>query len=351
LPRNNVKAEDVEFILAAIDLKREDIVEKKTGPQSRLEVPPDRNTLGKPQDDLGRQGQSLDARAEADALIPEDTEVLLKANLRQIVDSALFRKFLPDIFRLGRQSADLRRFLGAAGINPLHDLDSITLASVGTNKFRALVVVRGHFDPDKINAALEAWTDNGWKVRRRDKQIIFENTSNPYPVYTTVPNRGCLVISTDETNLLQDIQNTEKAKLNSDLKAALDKIGGSESLWVAAVVTDEIKKAMQNNPQAQQFADKLQALTATLNITENIHLNVQIHTTDAKVANQLQTVVEGLKGLVEMFAQGNKEAGPELTEIARGIQVGIAGTTVAIDVKVSEDQLQKLVDLGKGVPK
>jgi hypothetical protein len=95
--------------------------------------------------------------AEVDRLLPADSELVVTVNVRQILESPLFKKH---VALKDAQDALTEHLPGEAnqilkdlGFDPFTDLDSVTVAGPGGHdKDRGLIVVRGRFDADKIKA-------------------------------------------------------------------------------------------------------------------------------------------------------------------------------------------------------
>lgn len=287
---------------------------------------------------------ALPVRAvDADPLTPTDADVIVSVNLKQILDSALIKKYALKALQGQLQTPEAQKFLTATGIDPLKDLDSVALVITGTASPRWLMVVRGKFDGEKFAAAAteEAKQDPNLKVLKEGGLTLFQMNSKAQTAYSTVANRGVILVSNDKEHLLQSAKNVGPVRPSAELKTALGKIGGKESIWLAALVTEERKKAMQNNPQTAQFANKLQSVTGSFNLTDDATLAIQVHTADAKAAEQLKMVVEQLKPFLQLLAAGNEQAAPLVKELVDALKVDTKQNSVTIDLKVTEELLKK----------
>src|SRR5205823_2725421 len=64
--------------------------------------------------------------AEPDAkLMPGDAEFVLVANYRQIIGSAMFKKYGMEPFKAQLQDPQVKPVLDALGLNPLEDIDTL----------------------------------------------------------------------------------------------------------------------------------------------------------------------------------------------------------------------------------
>src|SRR5579872_3542752 len=98
-----------------------------------------------------------------DPYLPDDTEVLVTINVRQILDSEVVKKNLLEAAREGLKGLDqVQTVLTDLGFDPFKDLDKVLIAGPGGgDEDRGLVIVRGRFDLAKFKKrGAEAARDN-----------------------------------------------------------------------------------------------------------------------------------------------------------------------------------------------
>src|SRR5436305_6233402 len=96
--------------------------------------------------------------AEPDRLLPGDTEQVVHINIKQILGSQLFKKYaLPDIEKQLKDNKEYKQLQEATGVDVLKDVNSIVIANSGTTGKKALVILRGRFDQDKIHKSASAF--------------------------------------------------------------------------------------------------------------------------------------------------------------------------------------------------
>src|SRR5688572_7322408 len=101
----------------------------------------------------------LTRAAEADPYLPDDARGVAHLNVRAALDAAFVKKYLREWVRTAVQGGGgaLPRLLADFGLDPLRDVDRITLAWPGNlTTEHAVAVVRGRFDPAKVRAAAAA---------------------------------------------------------------------------------------------------------------------------------------------------------------------------------------------------
>src|SRR5262249_37396094 len=98
------------------------------------------------------------AGAKPDDLTPSDAEMVMQVNVRALLQTPLIKNHaLESLKALLKRSGEVRQLLNAAGLDPLKDIDTISVSGSGLpvagGKAKMLVVVRGNFAPDKARAA------------------------------------------------------------------------------------------------------------------------------------------------------------------------------------------------------
>jgi len=282
--------------------------------------------------------------ADLDRMVPSDAEAVMKLNIKQVLDSALVKKYALDIIKQSLQNPEAQQMVTATGLDPLKDLDSITVTASGTTSPRVLIVVRGRFNAAKINAAMETHAQKEKTLTKiqEGKLTIWKAEKDQNPLYTTVPNQGSMVMSTDKDYLIKSVGDEGKNQNSAELRAAVGKVPGKESLWVAGIITDDIKKKMQDNPQTKKYAGTIKSITGGITVTDAFQLNGQIHTTDPKIAAELKKVLEGFVPVIQLMTQGNEQFGPLIKEVLDGLKITTTNTTVSIDLSVTEELIKKI---------
>jgi hypothetical protein len=290
------------------------------------------------------------ARAvDADKLTPADAEVVISVNVRQLLDSPVFQKYGKDEAKNALQDPNAKKILGAVGLDPLKDVDSVLLTSAGdiADKPKVLVVARGKFDVSKIDAAAAQYAKDNTdlKITKEDGLTIYEGKGGDakQTLYTHFVSDGkTLLASTDKAYLLQAIK-TPPAAPSPAMQSALSKISGKDSIWLAMVVTDEMNKQLAVNPQTKDLAGKLEAVTGSINVTNDIQTNLVIHTADAMSAGDLKKKLAQVKPLLSLLAAGtNEDAAPILQDLVDNLKITTDQNSVKVSLKVSEDLLDKV---------
>ncbi len=298
------------------------------------------------------------ARAVApDRYLPPDSEVVVAVNVRQILESPWVKKHALEHLRSElKKNAEARQLLEAAGLDPLKDISSLVIGAAGRPgaepKFQA--VVHGTFDLDKIHAALAAAAKakpDELKVETKSGQKVYEirdKEGKGKPLFAAFADQNTAVLSPSAEQTLAALGG-QGGKVSAPLAAALEKISGKESVYVAGVITDAARGLLANVPQLKGLAPKLQYATGTFDLTNEFKLNVSVQTTEAAAAEQLKSfVTENVLPILELAVNGNEKAGPAAAEVLKQIELKTDRNALVISLAVSEQTLKKLSEAAAG---
>jgi len=294
--------------------------------------------------------------AQPDPLVPGDAEMVVAVNVRQMLDSPLVKKY-----SLGQMKAALKaneqaqKMLAATGVDPFKDVDRVVLAKGAGGNDKVLVVVRGRFDPEKVQAAAADFAEKEpgkLKISKQGGVRLYELKTENKPAFAAFAGKNALVVSPTRESTLEAVKNAgnEAPELNQEMQAALGKVTGKESVWWAVVITEEMKKQMKKNPQAAEMAPNLDAITGSFNLAEDARISLQVHTRNAKAAGQVKMLINQVKPLLAVVAQSNEELGPVVNELMENLKVTSQQNTVRVDLQITEEMIEKAAkkENGKG---
>lgn len=291
--------------------------------------------------------------AEPDAYLPANAELVMVVNVRQLLDSEVVKKYgLEEMKKALAKEEKAQAFQKATGVDVLTDIDSIMLANAGgVEKGQTEIVVRGKFNPDKINAALQDYAKKeAGKVAVLPKEggvQVYEfkpEKKDDKPLFAAFADNKTIVATQSKEETVKAVKNAGKqaAAPTPKMKAALAKVSGKDSLWGAYVITDEAKAVMKKNPQTANLADKLDMITGSVNLSDAAQASLQIHTTDAEGAKQVKGIITQFANLFKVMLQGNEEVPASVAELLGNLKVDSDNTTVSIGLKLDAGMIEKL---------
>ena len=291
--------------------------------------------------------------AEIDKYLPDDTEIVFHANIRQILDSELGKKYLMPQLEAGlKGNAEAQQILSAVGFDSLKDVTSLTVATPGDSEKKWMILVHARVDLDKVRTAVEAYAakqPDAVKVQKQGNVPFYEIKNPKQPgqtFYATFVDHETLVISPDKDYVLATIARKEAPKppaLNNKLADLVKKVDAKESLWLA-LLPDRLAKAFSQNKQTADLAKKVQSLNAGIALTDGVQFSLRVQTPDAKAARDMQQTLKGIQAILVLGITSNeqlKDFGPTLTDIVNSIKFTLDQTVVGMDLNISAKQIEE----------
>jgi hypothetical protein len=277
---------------------------------------------------------------------PADAEVIVSIDVSQILASDVYKKFAKDELEKLLLNANVKKELTAIGLDPLKDVHKLLITTAGTEKPKVLIVAYGKFDVDKVKAAAEKEArdkPDELKITTEDGKTIYEGKGGEgRDFYAYLNPNGTTVLASSQKDYLMTAIANKSGGPGKEMQDVLSKVGGKESIWLAAIITKELRKVMASTPSAKDLAPKLEAVTGTINVTKDVETNLVIHTTDAKAAADVKKILNQVKPLLTLAAQGaGEDAGPILSEVVDNLKITTEENSVRLNLKVSEDLIEK----------
>jgi hypothetical protein len=294
--------------------------------------------------------------AEVDKLLPGDTEVLFTMNVRQILDSALVKKYGTEGLKEALKSnEEVQKILESLGFDPFKDLDSITSASPsGADPDKGLAIIHGKFDLAKFKAkGQEAAKEHGdiVKITKAGNHAVFEVSlpNQPKPFFVGLVDGTTIVVSPDKeyvANAFDQAAGKKQVTLKNDFEALVKKVDEKQSLWVVAMGSGLVKGPLAANPQAKMMLGKIETITGGVVVSDEVKADFAINAKNAQDAKDLNEAIDmGImqaKGILGFLAANNKQLGAVLSMV-ESMKVKTEGSKVGITAEVSKDAIEKAV--------
>jgi hypothetical protein len=289
------------------------------------------------------------AAPELDRLTPSEAEVVVQVNVRQLLQTPIVKKHVLDPIKLLlKRNNELKQLLTAAGLDPLKDIDTISLCTSGNPMAggKLLAVVRGDFDVDKARKAAEEYAH-----KHPGRIKILNNPAAPWEItcdhkrfYAAFASNKTLVMTTTKEDTAAVVGRAEQTpqRPSQALQAALDHLKGSESIWMAMVATDEIKQLLKNDDTAKDIAAALQSVTGALELTDDAKLAVVVHTNSPQAATQIKGKLDEVMPLLTFVGSGKDKSGRIVKEAIDSIKLKTEKNDVTIRLQITEAQIDKV---------
>ena len=321
----------------------------------------------------------LGRTAEVERYLPEDTEIVLNLNVRQIFDSPIVKKnFLEMAQESLRGNNEIQDVLKDLGFDPFTDLERIVLASPGgADKDRGLVIVHGQFDVAKFKAkAAEVAKDDDAHLKIHKvlggKHLLYEVNvpERDDPLFVALAGRDTLLASPGKDYVIDALKKAGKEAKNGDPKPApsgkssgvlaldkpvlknkkfealLEKVDARQSVSLAMVKTPELSKALEQVPgDVKAMLETIRAIGGGLTIGDDVKLELVVTTKTAQNAEELHKSAKAgldlmLAGLATV-TQTNPSPEIELVvDILKTVRVKNNGASVVIKGRITSDVIE-----------
>jgi hypothetical protein len=295
---------------------------------------------------------------KVDQFLPSETSLVLVVEVKQIVESPVFKKnLLEDAQKHLKSNEEVTKILNTLGFDPFKDLDRITVALNGiAMEPKGLVIIRGKFDKEKIEAKAEAESKEKKdfiKVHSEDGHKIFEMTppGQEKPAFVAVIDGTAIVASSDKSYVKDAFAKATSTapSIKPELAKLLESAEGS--LWVAVPGSTLSKSELVNEEKAKAMVGKIDHILASLKLAKDLKLSVTIATkSDDNAKEMAEEIKEGLnqaKGMVAFMASQQKEAAPAV-DMMNAIKVAVEGKNITIKTEMSEEMIDKAHAARKG---
>jgi hypothetical protein len=294
--------------------------------------------------------------AEVDKYLPDDSDVVVVLNIRQLTEAPLIKKHaIEQLKGLLRANNDANKVFEALGFDPFKDLTSVTLAAAGIGPdAKGLALAHGTFDTAKFKAkAEEVAKDKAEmiKIHKEGDHTLYEVKPKPDEdkrVYIGILDGTTIAASDDKDRVLGAFAvaaGKKQGGIKKDLKALIEKVDGNQSLWMVAPGSALAKAAeLGGDPKAKQSVEKIDSITAALMIDKDVKLALAVNAKSTDNAKELsEEIKEGLnqaKGILAVLAGNMKELAPAV-EIVDKLKVDTEGSTVTMKAEVTEEFIEK----------
>lgn len=271
----------------------------------------------------------------------DNAEVVFKLNIKQMMESKLMKdRGIKEMRKMIEGNAKAKEILDSMGLDPVKDFDAVLASAAGTSASdaKALIAIVGKFDRPKVEKAMSQ--SDKIKSSKEGNTTVFEFEMQGQSLYGAFANDNTMVMTQDKEATLNAVKNGGKktAEMSKGMKSALARFSGQESMAMAMVVSEELRKMLQMAPRGGEAASKLQTIMAGITVTENVDFNIRGITGDAKAAGTLAKLIDGLKAAAGLAGD---DVPKQLIDLLDSVKVTSDKESVKIDLKISKEVIEK----------
>jgi hypothetical protein len=296
------------------------------------------------------------ARVPAERMIPADTEGVIVFNWREMLDSPMVKKQLPEAKKVLQKNEPAQQILKAVGLDPFRDIDNVMIAfsQAGGGDGKMLVVVRGNFDLAKVAKAAAAHAEKNpgkLKITREKGVRVYEIEAKGQnkPLFAAFADSSTLIASPTKEYTLDRVAKAKETPvpLNAHLKAALAKTATKDALWFTVVATEQIKEQLGKSPQTKEFANAVDSLTGGVSIGDNLKLTVKINCKNADTAASIRKKLDAFKPVLKFIASSNEKAAPIINDFLDHLDIAAVKDSAKVTLEVTPEMIEKISKLVK----
>ncbi len=297
--------------------------------------------------------------AELDKFLPADTEIFIRFDLRQALDSGLVKKLgIEQIRDVLKQVEELDAAFKELDFDPLRDMEAVTFAAPNGNEpDRMLVIIRGKYKLDKFKAKGEDLAKNMGDVVKLHKvadgaggQVHLYEVIVPdqdQPLFVALPNETTLLVSPGKDYVSDAIKRDKDkgpvALKNKDFQALLEKMNPKQTLALAAIGEALAKSA--GDGVVKEALAKVDAVGGGITLADDVKFEIVIGAKTAQEAKELKGTVDDYvtKGvaLVGLLALQEKQLTPAV-DVLKTIRCAAKEKAVTIKLEISADVIEAI---------
>ncbi len=222
------------------------------------------------------------------------------------------------------------------------DVHDITIYGREAGDEAGVVVLHGNIDRNRTLGFLqlnETYSEKAYGERR-----IVAWQDQEKKLYAAFFNESTVVVGRSEANIQAGLDVMD-SKIESIKAGPLG--AGSKPQMLAYVAVRELSRWKQKAGEAQSpVVKQIQGGWLSLNETDgNAVLHASLSADNSEVADQLQTILRGIKAMVSLAGSG-ENADPRARTAAsllKTVEIAKAGDTVAVDCTISMEQVKDLI--------
>jgi hypothetical protein len=290
---------------------------------------------------------------EVDKYLPDDTEMVVSVNVKQIVESELFKKNIEAKAREALKNQDeLQDALKDLGFDPFTDIERVIAARpAGAEPDRGLLIVHGKFDLDRFQAKAEKIAKDQPDLLKVHK--VANGAGGKSPVYEValgeqassvffaLPNKSTLLVSPGKDYVVDALKKDKPSLKNKDIAALLERMNDKQGVSVAVVGDALVKGA---SAEVKELFSKVDAVGGGVTVGDEIKLEVAVSAKNAEDAKAFKDEVDaGLKQArltLAALAFADSKQIDVLLDVVNSVKASVKDKAVLIKAAVSPEAIE-----------
>jgi len=307
------------------------------------------------------------ARAVDPKLLPNDTEVVISVNFRQLLNSEV-AKGNKELVDLGKQmlsgkldESGAGKYLEKLGFDLFKDLDSVTVASPGSkNPESMMIFVEGKIDPEKMTAAAdEAIRENGdaikaVKIGGTAAYQITPKAGDEKPFFAGLVGKNLLVATASKEAFADAVARnggTRQGNLKKEFKGLMETVNKKQSLSIVATgaaLSRMLEDAPIPNAEAALAGlQQIEGISMAVTVEKDVAFQLGVNTKDKATAELYAKQGNGglllARAMIEKQRTENPDKFGPVADIAKTLRLTSQGNNVLLRGEITFENLGKLI--------
>lgn len=298
--------------------------------------------------------------AEPDKLLPADADTVAYVNFKQLLEADVIKKYALDQIKQALAGQDAKKFLEELSLDPMKDIENVWVGTSGSgpNDTKALIIVHGTFDPNKLFKAAEAAAkkdgDKFSMVKDGDTTMFKFQPEQGNPMYGTVVGEKTVIAGTDKKIIATALKQVEekKAPIKAELAELVKQQDEKASLFAVSLVKgkfDTVKFPAQSPIDLsglEKTLPKADTVSFVVRIAADVNLEITFGMKDDDAAEDMGAamakLIKDIGGFVPALVAFEPKAKP-LGDILKTVTSDVKKRSVVVKGKVTGDLIGKLI--------
>lgn len=274
--------------------------------------------------------------------IPAGHRWVLHLDVQRALDGEL-GVWADQILAEPKARARIQLLEAVTGVQLRQDLSGITLSGVDGEEQQAMALIRGSFDPERIQTLAQA-ADGHSESRHREHTIhhwLDRESEQPKSQYGSLVGNSILLLAGSEAAIRRGLDVIDGKIPSLDGDPAFAALSQLDAAIIAGAATD-----MDEWQGLQPDATMLREVGALhLQIDEvaaDLTLHLEVTAKQEEKAQQLQQIAQGL---IALYGLGqHQQIDPAVQQLIQALEVSRDGSTVTVSTRMPVAELRRLAE-------
>jgi hypothetical protein len=267
------------------------------------------------------------------AIVPADALWVLHLNMGRLTSSVMFKMITEERGQAEMQLIKGGQFLGKLKIDPLKDIQNVTVFGRGKDDEDAVVAISGKFDKPYLLGLVKAETTH--KEIPYGKYTLYNWDSDEFGVFAA---DDLILLSEDEGGIKLALDAMEGKVQNIMKSPQFGRLIDESRGAILVAATNDLSGLAGSRGGPVMLTKMKNAAGSLTEVGELMNIKIDISTESAQVAKEIEQAVRGLIAIVNLQV---KDA--DALALTQKINIAVDGENVRVDAAYPTLQLVQLM--------